>query len=191
MIKNIIIKFWSQRFPTTYNSVCQQILESNEIVGCVTVEPYMLGDFVKLTNNTSKKESKFKATDYGLAFGHFTYLLSGGQEVVVDLQGVSLSIHLQSSECQQWIVKARSVFLLLYWVTLFNFSVGWVTANGKGMTYLTDPQIHSTITPRGPSNFAGRGLRLFVEEQHGPQCNAICHLLRLPPFCKETHFEPQ
>lgn len=49
----------------------------------------MLGDFVKLTNNTGKKDRSFQATDYGLAFGHFTYLLSGSQEVVVDLQGVS------------------------------------------------------------------------------------------------------
>lgn len=64
-----------------------QILDGDEIVGCVTVEPYMLGDFVKLTNNTYKK-NMFRATEYGLAFGHFTYLFSGGQEVVVDLQGV-------------------------------------------------------------------------------------------------------
>lgn len=57
-------------------------------MGCVTVEPYMLGDFVKLTNNTWKKDLTFQATEYGLAFGHFTYLFSGQKEVVVDLQGV-------------------------------------------------------------------------------------------------------
>lgn len=60
-------------------------------MGCVTVEPYMLGDFVKLTNNTGKKDRSFHATEYALAFGHFTYLFSDGQEVVVDLQGVSWS----------------------------------------------------------------------------------------------------
>lgn len=52
----------------------------------------MLGDFVKLTNNTWKKDGSREATEYGLAFGHFTYLFSGCQEVVVDLQGVSLSL---------------------------------------------------------------------------------------------------
>ncbi|XP_035480094.1 alpha-protein kinase 1 isoform X2 [Scophthalmus maximus] len=119
------------------------ILDGNEIVGCVTVEPYMLGEFVKLTNNTGKKDKSFQATEYGLAFGHFTYLFSNCQEVVVDLQG-------------------------------------WVTANGKGLTYLTDPQIHSTKAPRGPSNFATRGLRYFLEEQHGPECTGICQLLKLP-----------
>ncbi|XP_020789434.1 alpha-protein kinase 1 [Boleophthalmus pectinirostris] len=120
------------------------ILEGNQIVGCVTVEPYMLGEFVKLTNNTVKKQKRLEATKYGLAFGHFTYLISGGQEVVVDLQG-------------------------------------WVTGNGKGLTYLTDPQIHSTKTPKGPSNFAERGLRYFLSEQHGPKCNEICEKLQLPP----------
>ncbi|XP_036967490.1 alpha-protein kinase 1 isoform X2 [Acanthopagrus latus] len=129
------------------------ILNGNEIVGCVTVEPYMLGDFVKLTNNTGKKDKSFQATDYGLAFGHFTYLLSGREEVVVDLQG-------------------------------------WVTANGKGLTYLTDPQIHSTKTPKGPSNFAAKGLRLFFEEQHGPECNSICQLLKLEPVGRQTHALP-
>uniref|UniRef100_A0A8C4IFD1 Alpha-type protein kinase domain-containing protein n=1 Tax=Dicentrarchus labrax TaxID=13489 RepID=A0A8C4IFD1_DICLA len=130
------------------------ILDGNEIVGCVTVEPYMLGDFVKLTNNTGKKDMSLQATEYGLAFGHFTYLFSDCHEVVVDLQG-------------------------------------WVTANGKGLTYLTDPQIHSTKTPRGPSNFAARGLRYFLEEQHGPECNAICQLLKLPPVVGQTHAVPQ
>ncbi|XP_026177164.1 alpha-protein kinase 1 [Mastacembelus armatus] len=130
------------------------LLNGNEIVGCVTVEPYMLGDFVKLTNNTGKTDKSFQATEYGLAFGHFTYQFSDCQEVVVDLQG-------------------------------------WVTANGKGLTYLTDPQIHSTKTPKGPSNFAVRGLRYFLEEQHGPKCNNICQLLKLAPVVMQPHVLPQ
>ncbi|KAF3836862.1 hypothetical protein F7725_004326 [Dissostichus mawsoni] len=130
------------------------ILNGDEIAGCVTVEPFMLGDFVKLTNNTGKKDKSFQATEYGLAFGHFTYLFSDCQEVVVDLQG-------------------------------------WVTANGKGLTYLTDPQIHSTKTPKGPSNFADRGLRYFLEEQHGPECNGICQLLKLPRVLRQPHVLPQ
>ncbi|XP_008302422.1 alpha-protein kinase 1 [Stegastes partitus] len=125
------------------------LLNGDEIVGCVTVEPYMLGDFVKLTNNTVKTNKRFKATEYGLAFGHFTYHCFGHQEVVVDLQG-------------------------------------WVTANGKGLTYLTDPQIHSTRIPRGNSNHAETGIRRFWKEQHGPKCNEICQLLKLKsPPCPE------
>lgn len=50
----------------------------------------MLGDFVKLTNNTHKKNKTYQATEYGLAFGHFTYQFSKGQEVVVDLQGMTM-----------------------------------------------------------------------------------------------------
>ncbi|KAJ8008127.1 hypothetical protein DPEC_G00101530 [Dallia pectoralis] len=118
------------------------ILEGDEVVDCVTVEPYMLGDFVKLTNNTTKVDKRFKASDYGVAFGHFTYQFSGCEEVVVDLQG-------------------------------------WVTANGKGLTYLTDPQIHSLRTPKGSTNFAERGIRYFLKDQHGPKCNDICNLLSL------------
>lgn len=88
----------------------KQILEKNEIVGCVTVEPYMLGDFVKLTNNTGKKDGSFKATDYGLAFGHFTYLFSGGQEVVVDLQGVSLPLVFENTDRQPNDIKSQIYF---------------------------------------------------------------------------------
>lgn len=61
-------------------------------MGCITVEPYMLGNFMKFTNNTKKKNMSVEATKYGLAFGHFTYLFSGRQEVVVDLQGIN-SVH--------------------------------------------------------------------------------------------------
>ncbi|XP_034471219.1 alpha-protein kinase 1 isoform X2 [Hippoglossus hippoglossus] len=68
------------------------ILDGDEIVGCVSVEPYMLGDFVKLTNNTGKKDKSFQATEYGLAFGHFTYIFSDYQEVVVDLQGMCVCV---------------------------------------------------------------------------------------------------
>ncbi|KAL4631099.1 alpha-protein kinase 1 [Arapaima gigas] len=118
------------------------ILEDNVIVGCMTVEPYMLGDFVKLTNNTTKVVRDYKATDYGIAFGHFTFEFSGGTEVVVDLQG-------------------------------------WVTANGKGLTYLTDPQIHSLKTPGSRTNFGERGIKNFLKVQHGPECNEICKKLSL------------
>ncbi|XP_036066874.1 alpha-protein kinase 1 isoform X2 [Oryzias melastigma] len=65
------------------------ILNGKEIVGCITVEPFILGNFVKLTNNTRKKVESLSATKYGIAFGHFTYLLSKRQEVVVDLMGDS------------------------------------------------------------------------------------------------------
>lgn len=60
-----------------------------------------------------------------------------------------------------------------------------MTANGKGLTYLTDPQIHSTKTPKGPANFAARGLRYFLDEQHGPECNAVCRLLKLAPLVRQ------
>lgn len=78
-------------------------------MGCVTVEPYMPGDFVKLTNNTWKKNGSSKATEYGLAFGHFTYLSSGCQEVVVDLQGVSSSL-----------IVAACYLVLFYFPLLVN-----------------------------------------------------------------------
>lgn len=65
-------------------------MEDSVIKGCISVEPYMLGEFVKLTNNTKTVMRNYKATEYGLAFGHFTYEFSGHKEVVVDLQGKTL-----------------------------------------------------------------------------------------------------
>ncbi|KAL1272125.1 hypothetical protein QQF64_031141 [Cirrhinus molitorella] len=50
---------------------------------------------------------------------------------------------------------------------------GWITANGKGLTYLTDPQIHSLLKTRS-SNFQQTGISNFIKHQHGDECNEIC-----------------
>ncbi|XP_073428048.1 alpha-protein kinase 1 isoform X2 [Dendrobates tinctorius] len=61
------------------------IMEGRSIKECVSVEPYILGDFVKLTNNTKIVKTEYEATKYGLAFGHFAYEYFS--DIVVDLQG--------------------------------------------------------------------------------------------------------
>ncbi|KAK3507696.1 hypothetical protein QTP70_033958, partial [Hemibagrus guttatus] len=112
------------------------LLESDTILACISVEPHMLGEFVKLTNNTTKINNHHSTTEYGIAFGHFTYEFSDSQEVVVDLQG-------------------------------------WMTSNGKGLMYLTDPQIHTLRKPKSVNNFHYNGIRKFLEDQHGKHCNSI------------------
>ncbi|KAK2499238.1 hypothetical protein MC885_017011, partial [Smutsia gigantea] len=86
-------------------------------------------------------KTEYKATDYGLAYGHFSYEFSNHRDVVVDLQG-------------------------------------WVTGNGKGVIYLTDPQIHSVDQKDVPTNFGKRGIFYFFKNQH-VECNEICHRLSL------------
>ncbi|KAJ6668824.1 hypothetical protein lerEdw1_012309 [Lerista edwardsae] len=124
-------------------SVILLVLEGKTIQGCVSVEPYILGDFVKLSNNTKVVKSEYKATEYGLAYGHFCYEFSQGTDVVVDLQG-------------------------------------WVTGDGKGLIYLTDPQIHSLSQKdmSGLTNFGKKGIYYFFNNQH-EECNEICHRLSL------------
>ncbi|XP_029452112.1 alpha-protein kinase 1 isoform X2 [Rhinatrema bivittatum] len=63
------------------------IMEGRTIKGCVSIEPYILGEFVKLSNNTKVVRTQYEATKYGLAFGHFTYEFSKHTDIVVDLQG--------------------------------------------------------------------------------------------------------
>ncbi|XP_074084796.1 alpha-protein kinase 1 isoform X2 [Macrotis lagotis] len=117
------------------------ILEGKTIKGCVSVEPYILGEFVKLSNNTKVVKTEYKATEYGLAYGHFCYEFSNHTNVVVDLQG-------------------------------------WVTGNGKGVIYLTDPQIHSLDHKDVTTNFGEKGIYYFFNNQH-VECNEICHRLSL------------
>ncbi|XP_072899145.1 alpha-protein kinase 1 isoform X4 [Hemitrygon akajei] len=137
-------RLYEQQVPTQIYYIPASVLlllEDNQIVDCVSVEPYMLGKFIKLTNNKKAVCKEYEATMYGLAFGHFTYEFSNQEEIVVDLQG-------------------------------------WVTGDGKGLIYLTDPQIHSVTKQRGGSNFADQGIKYFFNCQH-KECNEICHMLTL------------
>ncbi|NWI11262.1 ALPK1 kinase, partial [Crypturellus soui] len=138
-------RLYEQKVPTQIfyiPSAVLLILEDRTITGCVSVEPYILGEFVKLSNNTKVVKNEYKATQYGLAYGHFCYEFSKGTDVVVDLQG-------------------------------------WVTGNGKGLIYLTDPQIHSlNLKDVSHTNFGKRGIYYFFNNQH-VECNEICHRLSL------------
>uniref|UniRef100_A0A669Q457 Alpha kinase 1 n=1 Tax=Phasianus colchicus TaxID=9054 RepID=A0A669Q457_PHACC len=145
-------RLYEQKLPTQIfyiPSAVLLILEDRTIKGCVSVEPYILGEFVKLSNNTKVVKNEYKATEYGLAYGHFSYEFSNGTEVVVDLQG-------------------------------------WVTGNGKGLIYLTDPQIHSLNSKDvSRSNFGKRGIYYFFNNQH-VECNEICRCLSLTRPSVET-----
>ncbi|XP_023782219.1 alpha-protein kinase 1 isoform X1 [Cyanistes caeruleus] len=138
-------RLYEQKVPTQIfyiPSAVLLILEDRTIKGCVSVEPYILGEFVKLSNNTKVVKNEYKATEYGLAYGHFSYEFSKGTDVVVDLQG-------------------------------------WVTGNGKGLIYLTDPQIHSLNSKDvSRSNFGKKGIHYFFNDQH-VECNEICSCLSL------------
>ncbi|XP_023420113.2 alpha-protein kinase 1 [Cavia porcellus] len=137
-------KLYEQNIPTQIfyiPSTVLLILEGNTITGCISVEPYIPGEFVKLSNNTKVVKTEYKATEYGLAYGHFSYEFSNHRDVVVDLQG-------------------------------------WVTGNGKGLIYLTDPQIHSVDQKDVTTNFGKRGIFYFFNNQH-VTCNDICHRLCL------------
>ncbi|XP_020857040.1 alpha-protein kinase 1 isoform X2 [Phascolarctos cinereus] len=137
-------RLYEQKIPTQIfyiPSTVLLILEGKTIKGCVSVEPYILGEFVKLSNNTKVVKTEYKATEYGLAYGHFCYEFSNHTNVVVDLQG-------------------------------------WVTGNGKGVIYLTDPQIHSLDHKDVTTNFGERGIYYFFNNQH-VECNEICHRLSL------------
>ncbi|XP_055241156.2 alpha-protein kinase 1 isoform X1 [Gorilla gorilla gorilla] len=137
-------RLYEQNIPTQIfyiPSTILLILEDKTIKGCISVEPYILGEFVKLSNNTKVVKTEYKATEYGLAYGHFSYEFSNHRDVVVDLQG-------------------------------------WVTGNGKGLIYLTDPQIHSVDQKVVTTNFGKRGIFYFFNNQH-VECNEICHRLSL------------
>ncbi|XP_021052379.1 alpha-protein kinase 1 [Mus pahari] len=145
-------RLYEQKIPTQIfyiPSTILLILEDRTIKGCISVEPYILGEFVKLSNNTKIVKNEYKATEYGLAYGHFSYEFSNQRDVVVDLQG-------------------------------------WVTGNGKGLIYLTDPQIHSVDQKDVTTNFGKRGIFYFFNNQHA-SCNEICHRLSLTrPSLEQT-----
>uniref|UniRef100_A0A8D0HQM5 Alpha kinase 1 n=1 Tax=Sphenodon punctatus TaxID=8508 RepID=A0A8D0HQM5_SPHPU len=139
-------RLYEQKIPTQIFYIPSAVIllfEGKALQGCLSVEPYILGEFVKLSNNTKVVKTEYKATDYGLAYGHFSYEFFKGTDVVVDLQG-------------------------------------WVTDNGKGLIYLTDPQIHSLTGNdlSSSTNFGKKGIYYFFNNQH-VECNEICRCLSL------------
>ncbi|KAM4807719.1 alpha-protein kinase 1 [Rhinophrynus dorsalis] len=128
------------------------IVEDMSIKGCVSVEPYILGDFVKLSNNTKAVKTEYEATKYGLAFGHFTYEFSGYSDIVVDLQG--------------WVTGSKKGEALIYLTDPQIHSTKNTSSeksNKKGATC---------------TNFGNKGIYLFFSVQH-KECNEICHSLSL------------
>lgn len=103
----------------TLNSVHSfQILEMGRMETCLSAEPYMSGDFSKLTNNTKRTKTEHAATKYGIAFGHFTYEFSNHEEVVVDLQGERLPLSCQVISTLNY--KERNIPALFSLVFVFH-----------------------------------------------------------------------
>ncbi|XP_053559530.1 alpha-protein kinase 1 [Bombina bombina] len=127
------------------------ILEERNIIGCISVEPYILGDFVKLSNNKDIVKAEYEATKYGLALGHFTYEFSKCSDIVVDLQG--------------WVTDGKKGEALIYLTDPQIHSVKTAQSkreNGKPTCI----------------NFGKKGINYFFSRQH-QECNEICHRLGL------------
>ncbi|XP_031558814.1 uncharacterized protein LOC116295195 [Actinia tenebrosa] len=125
--------------------VLLQLVNSNGQTEIFNAEPYMSGEFIKLTNNTDWI-NKHRRTDLVLAYSHFTYQASDGKLIIVDIQG-------------------------------------WAPLDNQGCTFLTDPQIHSTVYKCfGTGNFGKEGYDNFWKMH--PECNKICKMLGLerPPY---------
>ncbi|XP_012879190.1 PREDICTED: alpha-protein kinase 1 [Dipodomys ordii] len=79
--------------------------------------------------------------------------------------------------------------LFLFQTNIFFSLSGWVTGNGKGLIYLTDPQIHSVDQKDVTTNFGKKGIFYFFKNQH-EKCNEICHRLSLTRPAIEKHSKP-
>ncbi|MEE6461775.1 hypothetical protein FKM82_001401 [Ascaphus truei] len=128
------------------------IMEDMCIKGCVSVEPYILGEFVKLSNNTKTVKTQYEATKYGLAFGHFTYEFSNYSDIVVDLQG--------------WVTGSDKGEALIY------LTDPQIHSDNK------TPAEKSNQGGPTCTNFGRKGINLFFSTQH-KECNEICHRLSL------------
>ena len=53
---------------------------------CINVEPYLHGDFIKLTNNFAYADLKHHGKDLATALSHFSYCESKGTLMIVDIQ---------------------------------------------------------------------------------------------------------
>lgn len=88
--------------------------------------------------------------------------------------------------CQAASTECDGAKAVLFIARTYPSFAGWVTGNGKGLIYLTDPQIHSLNSKDvSRSNFGKRGIYYFFNNQH-VECNEICHCLSLTRPSVET-----
>eukprot|EP00794_Sanderia_malayensis_P009176 gene9176-10150_t len=162
-MQDIICQTTSRFYAASFNKVLYQIPEGknigqvnflpavlielldveNEIERYYNVEPYMSGEFVKISNNFNWIiQGDVPGKDLLMALSHFSYCHSQGKEIVVDIQG-------------------------------------WTSEEWEGLTFLTDPQIHTMDRLGfGTANRGKEGFDKFWKEQH-PICNRICTMLQL------------
>jgi alpha-kinase len=82
-----------QPFPDLANQVQMvpvvhlEILMQGRVIEILNAEPYIHGEFRKMTNNNTFFVNKNLDTDILLAFSHFTWFQSFGKLMVTDLQG--------------------------------------------------------------------------------------------------------
>jgi alpha-kinase len=58
-----------------------------QLEDCINVEPYLHGDFIKLTNNFAYADMQHHGKELATALSHFSYCESEGHVMIVDIQG--------------------------------------------------------------------------------------------------------
>ena len=65
----------------------QLLTPSGDINDCINVEPYLHGDFIKLTNNFAFASTEHHENELATALTHFSFCESKGALMIVDIQG--------------------------------------------------------------------------------------------------------
>lgn len=65
----------------------QLLSPHGDLMDCINVEPYLHGNFTKLTNNFAYANMEHQWRDLATALSHFSYCESKGTLMIVDIQG--------------------------------------------------------------------------------------------------------
>lgn len=129
----------------------------------VTMEPFLPGKYVKLSDNNGKHLNDMPA-QAAQTFSHYSFLASGRRLVCVDIQGVSELFTQGESTQQKLLVKSLT---------------------------LTDPQIHSLDGDMfGAGNLGVEGINLFVQSYRRTKFDERLGLAHLGPEMKLQPAKP-
>jgi hypothetical protein len=137
----------------------------------LAVERYIKGEYIKHNSNGGYVESHHRMTPQ--AFSHFSFVMSQGEEMVVDIQ-VSEHLGLGGNEEMTKCIEVTNLFLAK--PSLIRTSN--VNIQGVGDLW-TDPQVHSKTMHYGSADLGLKGMALFFATH---ECNDLCRFLCLPPF---------